>query len=137
VPAEEPPHLVVRVPVGPSSLEEVHAALTQLLERAGVDDLDQMLLDTALAEIAGNVLQHGTGATAISFTGAVSAERVVIELVDDGERVDVDLDELRGALDDPLAESGRGLAMALAAVDELRYERTSVGNRWELIRYRR
>ena len=55
-------------------------------------------------------------------------------ICDSGDLVAVDITD--GVLPDDLAEQGRGLPMARAAVDELTYERVGERNRWRISRDR-
>ena len=118
----------------PDELETFH----QLLARVGEEhpDLDAtalMAFETAVIEIATNVVEHAEGAT-WSFTLVVTTTRLQGTLTDDGPAFDGDLD---AALpDDLLAESGRGLPMARALLDELTYQRTEQTNRWLMVRRR-
>jgi len=138
VPAEEDRSRAVHVTLDDSTLLRVHDALERLLDaEPDVGIRDRILLDTAVAEIAGNVLRHGETATEIVIDGQVLDDRIVVELTDDGSAVRIDLDAARAApMPDDLVESGRGLSIAFAALDDLRYERVGPRNRWHLVRYR-
>jgi serine/threonine-protein kinase RsbW len=98
---------------------------------------DRILFETAVIEIAGNIAQHASGGSPLDFTLhlCVQPDRIEAEFSDRGRRVDVDLDAV--AVPEGLAESGRGLAMALAAVDELQYRREGPTNHWRIMRRRR
>ena len=128
------PHLVLQTE--PACLDQVHGLLAELWAREpGVpgDERDRFTL--ALAEVVGNVVEHGrTEAGAVPEVVvhvAATPEEVIGEVVDDGVEVpDPDRAELP---DDPLAEGGRGLALAHMAVDEVAYERGEGRNRWRLV----
>lgn len=99
-----------------------------------VDPSELLLLETALIEIAGNAVEHGTPPGGLRY-------RFVLELGDDGlhgtftdDGDPVTLPPDTGAPPDPLAESGRGIALARAALTELRYERQGDQNVWVLSR---
>ncbi len=61
-------------------------------------------------------------------------DQVVVVLTHSGP--EVVLDGVPEMPDDPMAESGRGLPLAEASVDELRHEFTDDQNVWTLVRRR-
>jgi serine/threonine-protein kinase RsbW len=119
----------------PESLEELH----ELMERASQDHpglaTDLMLMETAVIELAGNVVEHGRpeGRVAYHFSLQVLPDRLLGLLSDAGDQVEPGAE----APADPFAESGRGLELARAATDELSYRRTDGRNTWTLVRLRR
>jgi serine/threonine-protein kinase RsbW len=119
------------------------AKVNRLLEAmwAGSPDVsgtDRVMFETAVIEIAGNIVQHGVGEDEgpvnCNLTLNVYAERLEAHFKDDGRTAAVDIDA--AVMPDPLAESGRGLALAKAAVDVLLYERHDGANHWTLGRTR-
>jgi serine/threonine-protein kinase RsbW len=122
----------------PESLNLLH----ELLERAGCDhpdiaEADLMLFETAVIEIAGNVVEHGRprGNVRWNFSFNVLPERLIGMLSDRGESYegDVSASQMPGEMD----ESGRGIVLARMALDELRYERHGGANHWTMRRERR
>lgn len=120
---------------GPGCLDAMHEALERLWSGAPeVDDMQRMRFATALGELVANVVEHGTtgdGAPpTVRLELLVEDERVVAVLCDDGSPF-----EAPGGAggDDPLPESGRGIALARAAADELEYAPETEGNRWRLV----
>ncbi|HET7071310.1 MAG TPA: ATP-binding protein [Nocardioides sp.] len=122
----------------PESLNLLH----DLLERAGrehpdLDGADLMLFETAVIEVAGNVVEHGRphGGVAWTFRLAVLPDRLEATLSDSGE-------EYPGGTwgtampDDPMQETGRGLPLATAVLDDLGYRRTGESNHWTMLRRR-
>jgi serine/threonine-protein kinase RsbW len=122
----------------PESLNLLH----DLLERVGsehpdLDAGDLMLFETAVIEVAGNVVEHGRpqGAVSWTFRLAVHPDRLEARLSDSGE-------EYPGGTwgtampTDPLQEDGRGLALATAVLDALEYERDGEINHWTMSRAR-
>ena len=124
-------------PAEPGSLEQVHAVLEALwVEYNDVTPSDRMLFETAVIEVAGNIAQHASAGVPLQFTLhlRVEPDRIEAEFRDHGRLVDVDLAAI--ALPDDSAESGRGLAMARAAVDEFHYRRDGSTNQWRIVRRR-
>jgi serine/threonine-protein kinase RsbW len=122
----------------PESLNLLH----DLLDRVGeehpdLDPGDLMLFETAVIEIAGNVVEHGRppGRVTWAFRLSVQADRLQGELSDSGE-------EYPGGTwgttmpDDLLQEDGRGLALATAVLDSLVYQRSAGSNHWTMLRRR-
>lgn len=121
--------------VAEAGLTELH----DLMERVGAehDDVDPaglLMLETALIEVAGNAVEHGTppGGLRYRFVLEVGPDELRGTFSDDGDPLVLPPDAPMP--DDPLAEGGRGLALARAALTELRYERRGSENVWTLLR---
>jgi serine/threonine-protein kinase RsbW len=101
-----------------------------------VSELDQMMFETAVIEIAANIVQHGTeeGPVNCNLVLEVYPDRLDAHFKDDGVTAHVDIGA--ATMPDAFAESGRGLAMVKAAVDVLTYERRDGDNFWKLSRTR-
>jgi serine/threonine-protein kinase RsbW len=125
------------------AVPETLSLLHDLLERVGTEhpDLDSgdlMLFETAVIEVAGNVVEHGrpSGRVAWTFRLSVLPDRLEATLSDSGM-------EYPGGTwgtampQDPMREDGRGLALATAVLDRLGYERADDGNHWTMLRRRR
>lgn len=117
-----------------AGLTELHDLLDEVRSRhPEVAASELAMLETAVIEVAGNVVEHGTppGGLRYEFVLEVSADGLRGRLTDDGDRV-----SLPPGDDDPdeLAESGRGLLLAQAVLTELRYERQGDRNVWYLTR---
>lgn len=120
----------------PGWLEEVHGALAGLWEHVGsVPELDRVRFETAVIEIATNIVRHtrpvGDAPVEASARLRVAPQRLEAELLDTGAPVRVDLDP---APVDDFAESGRGIALVLRAVDSLSLAREGDRNAWRLTR---
>jgi serine/threonine-protein kinase RsbW len=121
----------------PASLDRVHALLeTVWAAHEDVGPADRMSFAIAVTEIAGNIVAHsGSGRPLVfSLHVDVEPEELRAEFEDPGGRVDVDLSAVR--MPDDLAESGRGLALALGCVDRLEYRREGETNHWRMVRRR-
>jgi serine/threonine-protein kinase RsbW len=120
----------------PRWLDEVHEALARLWSVVPeVPDVDRFRFETAVIEIATNIVRHtrpaGAGPVLARALLRAQPDRVEAELSDTGTQVDVDLDP---APVDDLAESGRGIALVLRAVDSLSLVREGERNTWRLTR---
>jgi serine/threonine-protein kinase RsbW len=123
----------LRGPAAPALLGDVHGLLAGLwAAHPEVGDLDQLLFATALAEVAANVVAHAGGAAEVHLRLSVTDGALRADLEDDGAPAPEHVLEPRPA--DDLAETGRGIAIAQAALDELAYRREGDRNRWTLVR---
>jgi serine/threonine-protein kinase RsbW len=92
--------------------------------------------ETAVVEIAANIVEHtrraeGTSGRRYSLDLSADAVELTAVFTDNGMPADIDLSKVTMAdVDD---ESGRGLALALAALDRLDYERVGGRNIWTLV----
>lgn len=130
--------LELSAPATPEMIELVHALLEQLF--AGLSDVtprDRFRFESAVIEVVGNIVEHayrldGGQAAERRFDVSVAASdrALVAAFGDNGVPVALDLSDI--SMPDFEAESGRGLAMAAAAVDDLVYERVEGRNHWRL-----
>jgi serine/threonine-protein kinase RsbW len=135
------------VAADPDSLDTVHEALEELwATQPSVSDLDRTRFETGLIEILANIVEHsfdgaapvgdGDGgddarnARRLKVVVKVDDENLLAVLSDNGLPVFIDLSTV--TMPDEDAESGRGLALALAALDELSYARVDGCNSWTL-----
>jgi serine/threonine-protein kinase RsbW len=131
-------HYVLEGLAVPETLNLLH----DLLERVGaehpdIDAGDLMLFETAVIEVAGNVVEHGrpSGKVTWQFSLSVSPEQLEATLSDSGE-------EYPGGTwgtempEDPMQETGRGLPLATAVLDRLRYRRDGDANHWTMVKTR-
>jgi serine/threonine-protein kinase RsbW len=124
-------------PVGPAVLDVLHALLGCAWERCpDVAAPDRTAVELAVAEIAANIVEHTRAAghvLELVAEVAVRAGEVEVALRDTGRPVPVDLAGV--TLPDPLAERGRGLAMAQMVAD-VGYVRDDARNHWRIVRHR-
>jgi serine/threonine-protein kinase RsbW len=122
----------------PESLNLLHDLLERVAqERPDLDPGDLMLFETAVIEVAGNVVEHGQpqGRVAWTFRLSVLPDRLEGTLADSGE-------EYPGGTwgtampADLMSEHGRGLALATAVLDDLGYQRSGEVNHWTMVRRR-
>ena len=105
----------------PQLVDRVHAALDDLFAHApGAGEEDRMLFRLAVSEVATNVVEHAGGREPVEVTVALAAdpEAFCAVFTDTGDPALLDLSSVE--MPDELAESGRGLAIALATLASLR-----------------
>lgn len=138
-----PGRLELSAPAEPAILDLVHAMLDHLWQtQADVAERDRNRFETAVVEILGNIVEHAyeldheaeppPADETRRFHICLSATAIdlVATFGDNGLPTQLDLEHV--AMPDELAESGRGLALAAAAVDEMAYERIGERNHWRL-----
>ncbi|WP_458114311.1 ATP-binding protein [Arthrobacter sp. R1-13] len=121
----------------PECLGKVHNLLADMWATStDVSEVDRMMFETAVIEIAANIVQHSTeeGLVNCNLILEVYPDRLDAHFKDDGVSANVDIGAV--CMPDAFAETGRGLAMAKAAVDILTYERRNGDNFWKLSRTR-
>ncbi|PCN49568.1 hypothetical protein Csp2054_01055 [Curtobacterium sp. 'Ferrero'] len=125
------------VPATAESLDEVQDRFAAWWEGVGEDDVAlRFKLETALAEIAANIVEHTrrtdqeAGRRYTVRLDATDHELTAV-LTDNGRPADVDLAAVTMA--DVDEESGRGLALAIAALDRLEHRHEHGHNVWTLV----
>jgi serine/threonine-protein kinase RsbW len=133
----------IDVPAVPASLNVVQDTFETWWSSLGIDDASRRFrFETALVEIAANVIEHtqrsdtGEGRRFLldlRADGDPNAEdtELVAVLSDNGMPVDIDLSAVTMA--DPEDEGGRGLALAIAALDRLEHRHDGGRNVWTLV----
>ena len=118
----------------PEELDAVHALLAQAAgEHPGLDPTDVMLFETAIIEIANNVVEHGRpeGKVRWKFRIQVREDEIEANLDDTGQTF---APERGKAMPSEDAESGRGLPIAEALLDQIEFKRTDDTNHWRMVR---
>jgi serine/threonine-protein kinase RsbW len=118
-------------------LDDVHESLAELWRRTPSGDEDRMLFELAVVEVAGNIVQHGgsvAGPVEVRLTLEATDHDLIAVFLDSADPPILDLSSV--SMPDTDAEAGRGLALALTALDELTHV-TDDGNTWRLRRRRR
>ncbi|WP_019135147.1 ATP-binding protein [Cellulomonas massiliensis] len=114
-------------------LDRVHDALARLWRSASdVDETDRIALETAVVEVAGNVVRHGAAGPGRHLALTADARRLVAEVTQPGPPPPLDL---AAAMPGSDQESGRGLALTRLLVDLTCAERAGA-TVWTLARPR-
>lgn len=120
----------------PPVLDALHDAFARLWAATpAVPTGERARLETAVLELASNVIRHGVpaGAMPVHVHAVLCAGREWLhaEVSDDGAPLDVDLE---AALPPDTATSGRGLLLVRRAVDSVTLTRVGDRNVWRLAR---
>lgn len=119
----------------PDTLDSVHELLETVWAKSPeIAKDDQMRFETALIELASNIFRHADSGSGISCTLQIkiTPEQIKAQMRDTGEPGEIQLTGL--VMPNDLSESGRGLVMIQALVDELTYEREGEHNVWRITR---
>lgn len=119
----------------PNNLDAVHDLMESVWESSPeIAPSDQIRFETALIELASNIFQHADNGSGISctLTVGITSDHIEAQMRDTGEPGEIQLTGL--VMPDDLSESGRGLVMIQALVDELTYEREGEHNVWRIKR---
>jgi serine/threonine-protein kinase RsbW len=130
----------LRAAAVPESLELVHDLLEEVWAgEPGIEPMDRIRFETALIEVASNIIEHSQPSTTdpVRFVLAVECEpaRLYAEFTDNARPAGIDL--TAAELPDDMSGSGRGLALAKVALDQFSYAKEDTGNRWTLLCRRR
>lgn len=137
--SREPHRRVLVADARPEVVDAVHDLFVDLVdERGGAPTPVELIrLETAAVEVLANIVQHAARVDPpagpprqVRIEVCATPATVEARFRDDGRPAHIDLAAV--TLPDDDAESGRGLAMALAAVDDLAYERVDGINHWSL-----
>ncbi|WP_148612986.1 ATP-binding protein [Nocardioides rubriscoriae] len=129
--------LELSAPATPEILELVHAMMAHLWTTHEVTAQQRVRFETSVIEILGNIVEHALVGSApgdgrrFDIVLDVGRDDVVARLGDNGIPVEMDLS--KATMPDELAEDGRGLALAKAALDSLSYRRIDGRNLWDLV----
>lgn len=121
----------------PACLDRLHGLLQAAwAEHPGVGPSDRTMFEIAVTEVAGNIVEHAAAGASLEVAVRVHVTELRLEATfeDGGPEVDVDVES--AGMPDELAESGRGLALARRAVDEVSYRREGPVNHWRVVRRR-
>ena len=130
----------LRAAAVPESLELIHDLRGKVWDgEPGIDQMDRIRFETALIEVASNIIEHSqpAGSDPVHLVLAVECEpeRLFAEFTDNARPAGIDLSVAE--LPDDMSGSGRGLALAKVALDQFSYAKEEAGNRWTLLCRRR
>lgn len=127
---------VVMMTSPPDDIDAVHELLSTVWADApNISSTDRLSFETALIELTANVFRHADGGDGISCTVDVETfdDRIEATLSDTGERGEIEL--VDRPMPHSLSESGRGIPLIQALVDELDYTRVGNTNQWRMTRW--
>ncbi len=120
-------HLHLTLREEPSATGEARRAVDEVAARYGLSEKERFDLKLAVTEAVTNALKGDT-AQPVDVIVAADAEALEIEVTDRGVFSPVRAALHRGQE----AESGRGVALMLALMDDVEFERTDAGTRVRL-----
>lgn len=126
----------IRMVAPPDDVDTVHRLLLGVWEDfPAVSPIDRASFETALIELASNVLRHADGGSGVRCDLSIEVVdgRIEARLTDTGEAGEIDLMP-QSMPEDPLSEQGRGIPLIQALVDEMEYSRSGAHNHWRISR---
>jgi len=118
----------------PDQLDAVHGLLAQAAgDHPELDPTDVMLFETAVIEIANNVVEYGRpeGKVRWKFAIRVREDEIEAALDDTGQMFKPAQGKAMPGED---AEGGRGLPIAEALLDRIEFKRMGGTNHWRMVR---
>jgi serine/threonine-protein kinase RsbW len=118
----------------PDTVDDVHDLLDRLwTAEPSVAADDRMRFETALIELATNVVQHADPGTGVAWTVRVAYtdDALTADLTDSAPPAAFDSEGPR-EMPTELAEDGRGLAFVRLLVDTATFTATDDGNAWRI-----
>src|ERR1019366_2912365 len=119
----------------PATLDAVHDLLSTVWEKSPKVNLEnQMRFETALIELVSNVFRHAdTGdGVACALTIDISDMQIEAQWRETGDPGDFQL--MEAIMPDELDESGRGIPLIQAMMDEFTFENQGEHNFWRIVR---
>ena len=131
--------LQLAAPADPEIIDLLHSLIDQLWQRhPDVSEADRIRFELAAVEVLGKIVEHAYALDVahperqrrFDVTLAVTPTELLAAFGDNGLPMELDLS--KAVMPAALEESGRGLAMASAALDDLAYFRVEGRNHWRL-----
>lgn len=119
----------------PDDIDVLHEFLQGIWdENPQIPMRDRFSFETALIELASNIILYSEAPSGVAceIRISTSADRIDAIVSDNGELVDLALDE--HMMPDEYAEAGRGIPMIKALVNHLSYDRDGNLNKWTITR---
>lgn len=95
---------------------------------------DRYSIETAIIELASNIVLYSVATPGITCEVVIEidAESIKATISDNGDLADLEIDE--HIMPDEFSESGRGIPLIRALVDEFTYENLGKKNTWKILR---
>lgn len=119
--------------VPPDDVNAVHEFLQIIwTENPGIPLRDQMSFETAIVELVANIISYSAATCGVTCAVEIETSEGQVDAIvsDNGELVILELDE--HIMPDEFAESGRGIPLIKALVDEFTFDVSENRNIWRL-----
>lgn len=119
--------------IPPDDISMVHDFLSDIWEEnPQIFGGDRNSIETAVIELTSNIILYSNATSGIrcQITIEVDREEVHITVTDNGDLADLEIDE--HIMPDEFSESGRGIPLIRALVDEFTFENLNRENTWKI-----
>lgn len=119
--------------VPPDDLEVVHEFFKGIwVENSHVSNRDRNSIETAIIEITANIISYSSATAGIKceIVLEIGEQSVNATITDNGDLAELEIDE--HIMPDEFSESGRGIPLIRALVDEFSYENRNKENTWKI-----
>lgn len=121
--------------VPPDDVNAVHEFLSIIwAENPHISSRDQFSFETAIVELVANIISYSEATSGVTCEVVIETSEGQIDatISDNGELVELELDE--HIMPDELSESGRGIPLMRALVDEFSFDTSDNRNTWRLLK---
>ncbi|HEY7856716.1 MAG TPA: ATP-binding protein [Terriglobales bacterium] len=122
------------------SVDQAEATANSVAERAGFDEGDRHRIAMAVREITVNAVMHGNAydrGKKVTVEFQVSPDDLVVSIRDQGAGFNTEVIADPLAPENLLRQSGRGIFLARAFMDQVDVQATSSGTSVRLVKHRR
>lgn len=119
--------------VPPDDIYDVHKFLEDIWnENSQLRELERYSVETAIIELTTNIILYSdvTGGVTCDIVVEIDGGNILAKISDNGDLAGLQIDE--HIMPDEFSESGRGIPLIKALVDEFRYENIDNRNIWTI-----
>ena len=119
--------------VPPDDVDAVHDFLHDIwAENPHIPSYDQMSFETAIIELVANIILYSVAVSGVTCEVTIEAleDEIRARISDNGELTELELEA--HIMPDAFSESGRGIALIKALVDDFTFDPSGNKNEWRM-----